>query len=141
MLKVEIIQSSDPLAIGVYNYQFDQIFIGRSKKNDLVFLEQDFPAKFITITVTETSLIGQNHPEGPSFFINGKKTNGIAKLKTNDIVRFGSHQLKILDFKKTVDPIDLSPFYEKVSEASMEVREALTILEGQLIKYEKDGNV
>lgn len=137
MIKIEITQSSDSLAIGLYDYLYDQIFIGRSKKCDLIFLEKEFPLRYLTITANENALIIQSEAGAPPYFINGKKTSGAFKLKKNDLVVFGNHHLKILDFKKTNFPIDLSPFYEKTPNASPEVKDALLFLEEKLIELEE----
>lgn len=141
MIKFEITQSSDTLALGLYEYLFDQVFIGRSKKCDLIFIEKEFPLRYLTITANENALIIQSDAGAPPYFINGKKTNGAFKLKKNDLVILGSHQLKILDFKKTNLPTDLSPFYEKVPNASEKVKEALSFLEEKLIDLEEATDV
>lgn len=137
MIKLEITDSTDLLAIGIYDYIFDQVFIGRSKNNDLIFLDKEIPLRYLTITANEKNLIIQSEEGAPHYLVNGKKTSGAAKLKNNDIVMFEKHLLRILDFKKSNLPTDLSSFYEKVSVASDEVRETLSFLEEKLIELEE----
>ena len=137
MIKLEIIDSIDPLSIGMYNYLYDQVFIGRSKKCDLIFIEKSLPLKFITLSALENSLVAQSEPDSPAYFINGKKSTGAFKLKINDVLTIGAHQIKILDYKKTHEVIDLTPFYEKISSSSPEIKEALAFIEEKLISLEE----
>ena len=141
MIKLEITQSPDPLTIGIYDYSFDQVFIGRSKKCDLIFLENQFPPCYLTLSINENNLSVSQNISGPSFLINGKKTSGVSKLKINDNIKIGGYIIKVLDFKNTVIPLDLSPFYEQVNDATPEVQQALKDLEEQLAELEKETNV
>jgi hypothetical protein len=138
MIKLEITKSPELLAIGVYHYLFDEIFIGRSKKCDLIFLEHKFPLRYLTITANEKFLVIQCDSQAPFYFVNGKKTQGAFKLRINDIVVFGDHHIKILDFKKTTYAQDLTSFYEKVPTSSPKTRAALTLLENKLMQVEKE---
>jgi hypothetical protein len=137
MIEIEIIKSSEPTAIGVYKYSFDQINIGRSKKCDLIFLDALFPACYLTISANEKFLLVQSTPESPAYLINGKKTNGSFKIKSNDVITFGNHQLKVIDYNLSIKPIDLKPFEEKINEASEEVIAVLGYLEKKILEFDK----
>jgi hypothetical protein len=141
MIKLEIIHSSDPLAIGTYDYLFDKIFVGKSKKCDLIFDDKEFPACYLTISLINNSLVVENGKNAPSYLVNGKKIKGPLKIKRQDIIQVGVNQIKILDFNSTFVPIDLTPFYEKISSASEEDQAALAILENALIALEDNNNV
>lgn len=139
MIRLEVIDSPETLAIGTYNYLYDQVFIGRSKKNDLIFLEKDIPPKFLTITATDNSLVIHSEPSSPPYFINGKKTTAAFKLKKNDVISVNSHSIKILDFKRTHEPLDLTPFYEKMPDLNPEIKETLSYLEEKLLELEEEN--
>jgi hypothetical protein len=138
MIKLEITDSAETLSIGTYNYLYDQVFIGRSKKCDLIFLEKGIPLKFLTITANDKSLVIQSEQGTPPYYINGKKTSGAFKLKNNDVVSINSHSIKILDFKQTHESIDLTPFYEKLADAPPEIKEALSLIEEKLVALEEE---
>jgi hypothetical protein len=138
MIKLEITDSIETLSMGTYNYLYDQVFIGRSKKNDLIFLEKDIPLKFLTITANEKSLVIQSEQGAPYYYVNGKKTSGAFKLKYNDVISINSHVIKILDFKQTQESFDLTPFYEKLPDALPEIKEALSFIEERLVAIEEE---
>jgi hypothetical protein len=137
MIKLEITQSTEPHAIGIYDYCFDQVFAGRSKKCDLIFSDQQFPPNYLTITAKDKYMTIENYPDSLPFLINGKKTNGTFKLKNNDIVIFGNHHMKILDFKKSDIQIDLASLYEKATIAPVAIKTALSFIEEKLLELEK----
>ncbi|MGZ3808663.1 MAG: FHA domain-containing protein, partial [Bacteriovorax sp.] len=86
MIYLEVIKSRDPLALGLYEYQFDQVTIGRSKKNDLIFLDQELPFHYLKIAFVQGHLVVQSLVREPFFFVNKKKISGTLKLKPDDII-------------------------------------------------------
>lgn len=143
MIHVEILTSYDPHAVGLYDYEYDAIYIGRSKKNDLIFLEKDIPAHFMSLQIFEDSsgihLVVRSAPRSPFFFINGKKISGTLKIYPNDVISIGSNTIKILAFKKTKEEEDLSEAYESFAKNAKDLRFSLDFIEEVLIDIEDKG--
>lgn len=143
MIHLEILSSSDPLAIGLYEFEYDYILMGRSKKNDLIFKDRELPLRYITLEIVEdragTHLMVRNLIRIPYFFVNGKKISGSLKLRINDIIAFGENKIKILSFKKTKADEDLAPAYANFAANASELRFALDFIEEVLIESEEKG--
>jgi hypothetical protein len=141
MIYVEVIKSREPLALGVYEYEFDQIFLGRSKKNDLIFLDPELPLKFMVIKFVQDQLVVQSLTAAPYFFINGKKISGTLKLKPGDVIAFGENQIRVLKAIQSKDNIDYSALQEELSKKSPEIKFALDFIEEVLLELEEDHHV
>lgn len=145
MIHIEILSSSDPLAIGLYEFEFDHIHIGRSKKNDLIFLEKILPLNFMNLEILQdsdgTHLVARSLTRSPFFFINGKKVSGLLKVRINDVIAFGENQIKILDFSRTHEADDLSQAFNDFAKNGSEVRFALDFIEEVLLDHEKASDV
>lgn len=141
MIYVEVIKSSEPLALGVYEFEFDQISIGRSKKNDLIFLDKELPLQFLTIKFMQGQLIVKSFTRSPFFFVNGKKVSGTLKIKPNDTIAFGDNQIRILKSELTNEAADFSLAYEEFVNKTPELKFALDFIEEVLIDFEKESNV
>lgn len=145
MIHLEILSSSDSLAIGLYEFEYDHVHIGRSKKNDLIFLEKELPPSFMNLEIIEdskgTHLVARSLTPSPFFFINGKKISGVIKLRQNDIIAFGENQIKILNFKKTHEADDLTQAFNDFAVNAPEVRFALDFIEEVLLDHEKASDV
>ncbi len=145
MIHLEILTSLDPLAIGLYEFEYDHVHIGRSKKNDLIFVEKELPLKFMTLEIIEdyktVHLVARSLVPSPFFFINGKKISGVIKIRHNDIIAFGNNQIKILNFKKTYVAEDLSQSYEDFAKNAKELEFALDFIGEVLLDYEKVSDV
>lgn len=141
MIYLEVTKSCDPLALGVYEFEFDQIAIGRSKKNDLIFLDQQLPLLFLNIKFLQGQLVVQSITRSPFFFVNGKKVSGTLKLKNNDVIAFGDNQIRIIKSGVSNEAIDFSGAYEEFNHKAPELKFALEFIEQILIDLEKDTNV
>lgn len=140
MIYVEVIKSSDPLALGVYEFEFDQISIGRSKKNDLIFLDKELPLQFLTIKFIQGQLIVKSLTQIPFFFINGKKVSGTLKIKNNDTIAFGDNQIRIIKSLLTNEAVDFSVAYDEFTKKAPELKIALDFIEEVLLDFEKDAS-
>lgn len=139
MITIEIIDSSYPTAIGNYPFQFDGVYIGKSKKADIILNDQEIPSKFLTIKFVQQQLLIENEKDSPFYFVNGKKMSGVRKLKIGDIVQFGKHKLKIIDalmnpHKSKND--DLHLYYESFNKEAADLKFLLDFLEEEIIKFE-----
>ena len=141
MIYLEVIKSSEPLALGVYEYEFDQINIGRSKKNDLIFLDRELPLKYLALKIIQGQLIVQSLTRSPYFFVNGKKVSGTLKLNPNDIIAFGQNQIRIIKSAPSSRAIDFSSAYEEFNQKTPELKFALEFIEDVLVELEKDSHV
>ncbi len=145
MIHLEILTSSDSLAVGLYEFEYDHVHIGRSKKNDLIFLEKELPPTFMNLEIIEdskgTHLVARSLTRSPFFFINGKKISGVIKIRHNDIIAFGENKIKILNFKKTHEVDDLSQAFSDFAQNAKEVRFALDFIEEVLLDHEKASDV
>ena len=143
MIHVEILASSDPLALGLYEFEYDYILIGRSKKNDLIFKDKELPLRYMNFEIVEDvtglHLMVRSLIQTPFFFINGKKISGSLKLRINDEVSFGENTIKVLDFKKTKTVDDLGPAYSDFAAQAKDLRFALDFIEEVLIESEEKG--
>lgn len=146
MIHLEILSSSDPLAIGLYEFEFNHVHIGRSKKNDLIFQDKELPLKYMLLKIVEDNsginLMVKSLVRQPFFFINGKKISGALKIRPNDVIAFGENKIKILGFKKTEDQTDLSEAFITFEKKAPELRFALNFIEEVLVELEeKNQNV
>lgn len=146
MIHLEILTSSDPLAVGLYEFEFNHIHIGRSKKNDLIFLDRELPLQYMTIQIIQDKngpgLIVKSLTRAPFFFVNGKKISGVLKIRPNDVIAFGENKIKIHAFAQTNDETDLSEAFKGFAANASELRFALDFIEEVLIEVEeKNQNV
>jgi hypothetical protein len=137
MIYLEITKSPDPLLLGLYEFEFDQISIGRSKRNDLVFLDKELPSVFMHLKIIQEHLVVKSLKRGPFFFINGKKISGTLKLKLNDLIAFGDNEIRILKYGMTNQPNDFSSDFEEFNQKAPELKFALDFIEEVLIELEK----
>ncbi|MBC7427202.1 MAG: hypothetical protein H7336_01240 [Bacteriovorax sp.] len=144
MIHLEILTSNDPLSIGLYEFEYDHLLIGRSKKNDLIFLDRELPLNYIMIEVVEdhlaSYLVVRSLTRAPFFFINGKKISGALKIRIGDIVAFGENKIKIIDFKKTREESDLSGAFAAFAKNAPELKFALEFIEEVLVEAEAKAN-
>lgn len=145
MIHLEILSSSDSLAIGLYEFEYDHVHIGRSKKNDLIFLEKELPHSFINLEIIQDfegiHLVARSLTRTPYFFINGKKISGVIKIRINDVIAFGENKIKILNFKKTQEADDLSHSFNDFAKNAKELSFALDFIEEVLLDNEKASDV
>lgn len=143
MIHLEILSSSDSLALGLYEFEYDYVLMGRSKKNDLIFKDRELPLRYITLEIVEDRtgihLMVRNLIRIPYFFVNGKKISGSLKLRNNDVIAFGENKIKVVNFKKTKIDEDLGPAYAKFATEASELRFALDFIEEVLIESEEKG--
>jgi pSer/pThr/pTyr-binding forkhead associated (FHA) protein len=137
MIYLEITKSSDPLLLGLYEFEFDQISIGRSKRNDLVFLDKELPIVFMHLKIIQEHLVVKSLKRSPFFFINGKKISGTLKLKLNDLIAFGDNEIRILKYGMTNQPNDFSSDFEEFNQKTPELKFVLDFIEEVLIDLEK----
>ena len=141
MIYLEVTKSSDPLILGVYEFEYDQISIGRSKKNDLIFLDRELPLKYLQIKFARGELVVQSLVRAPFFFINGKKISGMLKIKVDDIIAFGEHQIRIVASAVTNQSADFSTAFDDFNKNAPELKFALEFIEEILIELENENHV
>lgn len=141
MIYIEVEKSSDRWALGFYEFEFNQITIGRSKRNDLIFNDSELPLNFLSIKFLQDVLVVQSSTRIPFFFVNGKKVSGTLKIKENDVIAFGENQLRIKKAQFTSEAIDFSLAYEEFNKKAPELKIALETIEEILIDLEKDSSV
>lgn len=141
MIHLEVLSSRDPLALGMYEYEFDQVAMGRSKKNDLIFLDKELPLHYLVIKFISGQLVVQSRVKEPFFFVNGKKISGTLKLKPNDTIAFGNNQIRVVKASATNVSEDFSSAYEKFNKQTPELKFALDFIEEILLDLEKDAHV
>ncbi|NOT79517.1 MAG: hypothetical protein HOP07_11040 [Bacteriovoracaceae bacterium] len=141
MIQLEVLTSDDQLALGVYEFNFNYIHIGRSKRNDIIISNKELPALFLKISIFEDAhgehLMVRNRNREPFYQINGKKISGSLKIKTNDIISFGPTSLKIISFQKTPNGLDLTEPFKAFEANAPECRVALDFIEEVLMDLEK----
>lgn len=141
MIHLEIIKSSEPWALGIYEFEFDHISIGRSKKNDLIFLDPLIPLNYLVIKILQGQLVVQSLLRSPFFFVNEKKVSGILKIKPDDIISFGDNHIRIIKSAVTNQSVDFSIAYDDFNNNTPDLKFALDFIEEVLIKLEKDSDV
>lgn len=141
MIYLEVVSSPHPTAIGFYPFEFDFLFIGRSKKNDLICLDKELPLHYLTLKIVAekntSQLIVQSLTPAPFFFVNGKKIHGSLKIHANDIISFGENKIKIIEYKKTKQERDLREKYLQFEKAAPHLRFALNFIEEMLLDLEE----
>ncbi|MBC7712844.1 MAG: hypothetical protein H7177_05870 [Rhizobacter sp.] len=144
MIHIEILSSSDPLAIGLYEFEYDHLLIGRSKKNDLIFLDRELPLNYMTLEVGADHkapyLVVRSLTRAPFFFINGKKISGVLKVRIGDVIAFGENKIKIISFQKTREESDLSEAFSAFAKNAPELKFALEFIEEVLVESEEKGH-
>lgn len=141
MIHLEVLSSRDPLAQGLYEYEYDQVTLGRSKKSDLIFLDKELPLHYLVIKYISGQLVVQSRVKEPFFFVNGKKISGTLKLKANDTIAFGNNQIRVVKAAETNIGADFSSAYENFNKQSPELKFALDFIEEILLDMEKEANV
>lgn len=141
MIYLEVTSSRDPNAIGLYEYEFDQVTMGRSKKSDLIFLDKELPLHYLVIRFLGGQLVVQSRVKEPYFFVNGKKISGTLKLKSDDTIAFGNNQIRVVKAMATNTSEDFSSAYENFNKQSPEMKFALDFIEEILLDMEKQTNV
>jgi hypothetical protein len=143
MIHIEILTSSDSHAIGLYEFEFDEIYIGRSKKNDLIFLDRELPMNFMLLQIVEDSvgvhLVARSVTRTPFFYINKKKVSGTLKIHPNDVIAFGDNTIRVVKFLKTKEEEDLSLAFDKFAKNASELRFSLDFIEEVLLDLETKG--
>lgn len=139
MIYIEVTKSSDPTAIGLYDFCFDTIYIGRSKKSDLIILDQNCPLHYLELKIINNQLIIKNFKNQNHFFINGKKVSGTLKLKTRDIISFGKESFTIKDFSSTQNiQVDITELYSQFKAKHPELEFSLKTIEKIIIELEAE---
>ncbi len=141
MIYLEVIKSNDPFAQGVYEFEFDSISIGRSKKNDLIFLGATIPLSYVTLSFIEGQPIVQGDSLTDFFYLNNKKVSGTLKINVGDLLSLGENQIRILNLKYSTVSVDFAPAFENFNKTAPELRFALDFIEEVLIDLEKGTNV
>lgn len=144
MIHLEILSSSDPLALGLYEFEFDHLHIGRSKKNDLIFLDKELPLNYMLIQIIDdisgSHLVVRSLTRAPFFFVNGKKVSGTLKIRPKDVIAFGENKIKIQNFNKTRKESDLSEAFSAFEKNGKELKFALNFIEEVLIELEEKNH-
>lgn len=138
MIEVEINNCPDPLATGNYKFNFDAIYIGRSKKADLIFSDREVPLLFLTIEIIQNQLVIKNHSKSPFYFVNGKKISGGYKLKCGDKINFGKNQITVNAYQTTEEVFS---FDIDLEASDPSVRHYIDILQQKINALEKKQNV
>lgn len=141
MIYLEVIKSNDPLALGLYEYEFDKVTIGRSKKSDLIFNDLQLPLQFLSLKFVQGQLVVQSATRSPFFFVNGKKVSGTLKLKKDDVIAFGDNKIRITNSGVSNESADFTSAYEEFNHKAPELKFALEFIEQILMDLEKDQNV
>ncbi len=143
MIKLKIIKSDIDEAIGDYDYHLDAIYIGRSKKCDIIIPDKELPLKYLSLSFKKNNLVIVNAQNSPYYFVNGKKMSGLRKLKQGDQINFGPHAIVIVDFSlsnKEEQIDDLTPYIEELNHKKPELKFLLDFLESEIIKLEEREN-
>jgi len=138
MIEVEINQSTEPLSIGSYKFNFDAIYIGRSKKADLIFSDREVPLLFLTIEIVQNQLVIKNHSKTPFYFVNGKKISGGYKLKPGDKINFGKNQVTVNAYEATEEVFN---FDLDLKASDSRVQPYIDLLQQKINEFEKKQNV
>lgn len=144
MIHLEIISSQDSMALGLYDFSFDQVFVGRAKKNDLIFEDKELPLDFLHFHIHQDKvgevLMIKSLTQRPFFFHNGKKVHGSLRLRIGDVISFGKNEIKVIDFKKTQKNDDLQEHYSRFSKEAPELAFILDFIEEKILELETSGN-
>lgn len=141
MIHIEVLSSRDQSALGSYEYEYDQVTLGRSKKNDLIFLDKELPLHYLVIRFLSGQLVVQSQVKEPFFFVNGKKISGTLKLKVNDTIAFGTNQIRVVKADETNSSTDFTAAYDNFHKQSPELKFALEFIEKVLLEMEKETHV
>lgn len=71
------------------------ILAGRSGQCDFIIENDTVSGNHAVITLANEKLYVEDMTSANGTFVNGRKTNGITKLKNNDIVMFGNEEYKV----------------------------------------------
>lgn len=144
MINLEVISSSESLALGAYSFNFNYLFVGRSKKCDLIFKDKELPLRFLQLYIYEDEigecLIIKSLTSSPFFFMNGKKVSGSLRVRVGDIIAFGKNQLKIISFKKSDQSDSIDEYLEGFSQNGSELNFVLSFIEENIIELENQKN-
>jgi hypothetical protein len=140
MINISITKSNEADAIGVYDFYYNIVHIGRSRKNDVIVLDKELPLFFLKLEIIEEKgrevLVVRSQDRLPYFFVNGKKISGTLKLKRNDTISFGNNHIVINNFQKTSLEEDITPIFNEFEAKTPELKFILEAIEEKLIELE-----
>lgn len=142
MIKLEFLDSNDSDLIGEYDFLFDEVFIGRSKKADIIIHDRELPSKYLTIKFVQKKLTVSNEADSPFYFVNGKKLSGLRRLSIGDIIQFGPHKLTVLQAQMTAgnNEDDLGKYFKEFNSNHLDAKFVLDFLEEEIIRLENENN-
>lgn len=135
MIKVEVIKSPSPDELGIYKFQFEEIYLGATLSNDIILTNQEIKDERIKIFLDGDDLILQTTAINQFIVLNNKKMSGRLKMQPNDIIRFGQCEIKILASQRNKTPDDF-PYekYEKIIMNDGPQKDLVLAIENELKK-------
>lgn len=103
MIEFEVIKSPDQNSIGKHAYYFNQVCINNKKDSHLIIddLSMDKNSLFLKIKSNTLNIYTNNNFY---FLSNNKKFSGTKVYKKDDVITFGSTNIKILKFSEEPEP-------------------------------------
>jgi pSer/pThr/pTyr-binding forkhead associated (FHA) protein len=141
MIHIEVVKSSHSDTLGLYEFEFDRVSIGRSKKNDLIFIDKNLPHEFLSLSFSQNHLVIKSTTKDPAYYLNGKKVSGSFRVKPGDVVSFGEHEFKIIAASYTTHDEDLSDAFEKFNQEASDLKFALDFIEETVVALEENNHV
>lgn len=103
MIQIEIINSLDNDAINIYEYFLDELTIGKSA-SDIIIFDETLKKCHLKLFIKNDQLFGIVSKNEGANKLNYKKVTGQFSLNIGDIISIEKNDIKILSFKNEVIP-------------------------------------
>lgn len=140
MIEIEILNSPDREALGIRKFNFDNIFLGQSNKNNMVIQDPKLGKCHLSIEIHSDGISCRSMAEN-IFFVEEKKMIGEKIFLPHSPIQIGDTIFKVLSFLKTPE-IEASQKFEEnysaIMESSPEIIDILDQLEDEIKIIEQE---
>src|SRR5262245_60027929 len=112
MIQLKFLTSPDEDAIGEGTWHLNSLWLGRSKKTQIMIEDPECSLMHIRLMVDEKGAFCELGPKAPQFHVNGKKIVGRKFLKVGDKIKIGATELVLSKYEYRPVP-DIRPEMEK----------------------------
>lgn len=140
MIKIEIINSPDMDAQGVYQFELDHFTMGSHKKDNLIIHDKKIKSHHIKFEINENDLFIDSNIENYYFLNSQKKVYGRKKFKKDSLFQIGDTKIKILDFSQTTKSQDPEAFAQNLENISHDplLKEIINNLEDEISQLSEE---
>lgn len=100
MILIEVLKCPDQDFLGKFSFFKEFIRVGSSTNVELYLNDKDLCKSHLVLEVQGEVLTATLSGEQSLFWVNGKRTAGVKRLKVNDLISIGRTEIKVLSILK-----------------------------------------